>query len=378
MSDTDPSLRSVVGPQERCGVPVVLLDVREELSLEIERGREDASRNAIALELTEPEFDLVEPGAVRRRVIQLNARVLCQPRLYGCRLVRREVVDNEVDRFPSIPAGRLIEERHKLRRAVARDAVPADLPRRHFQRGIERQRSAAQILEAVALRPVGPQRQDGLGAIQGLNVALFIHAEHDGVRRGIEVQAQDGRRLGFEVGVGTRNVRLNAVRLEAMAPPQPPHKTLRHPVARRHRAAGPLRHGSRRATLRVRQNAGLFPQRDHFRSPRSGRILEARDAALDEPAFPVLDHAGRQAHVLGRGAHRVSGVEEQDRASAPRQPRFHGAGADEGFKGLMVGLRELPGREVDHTCTVSCNRSLCHLLSTHPTSYNYSHKDHPT
>ena len=90
--------------------------------------------------------------------MQLDARVLCQPHLDGWRLVRREVVDDDVDHFPSIPAGRLIEERHKLRRAVARDAVPPDVPRRHFRRGIERQRPAAQILEAVALRPGGAQR----------------------------------------------------------------------------------------------------------------------------------------------------------------------------------------------------------------------------
>ena len=77
------------------------------------------------------------------------------------------------------------------------------------------------------------------------------------------------------------------------------------------------------------------------------------DAALGKPAFPVLHHAGRQAHVLGRSPHRVSGVEKQDRARAPRQPRFHGAGANEGFEGLMVGLRELPRREGGHTCTVS-------------------------
>jgi hypothetical protein len=85
MSDTDSSLPIVVRPQERCGVGVVLLDVREELSLEIERGGEDAPCNAIALELAEPQFDLVEPGAVRRRVMQLDARGLGQPRLYGCR-----------------------------------------------------------------------------------------------------------------------------------------------------------------------------------------------------------------------------------------------------------------------------------------------------
>ena len=42
MSDTDSSSRISVGPQERCGVTVVLFDVGKELSLEIERGREDA------------------------------------------------------------------------------------------------------------------------------------------------------------------------------------------------------------------------------------------------------------------------------------------------------------------------------------------------
>ena len=103
MSDTDTSLGIVVGPQERYGVFVVPLDVRQQLSLEIERGREDPSRNAIAFEFAEPEFHLIEPGAVRRCVVQLDARMLRQPCLHGRGLVRGQVIDDDVDRFPAIP-----------------------------------------------------------------------------------------------------------------------------------------------------------------------------------------------------------------------------------------------------------------------------------
>ena len=228
-----------------------------------------------------------------------------------------------------------------------------DLPGCHLQRRIERQRPVAQILDAVTLRAASPQRQDRLSAIQGLNVALLIHAEHDGVRRRIEIETQGRRRFFCETGIGTGDVRVDAVRLEAVAPPQPTDRTLRDPVAGRHRATGPLRHRARRATLRVGQTAGFLAERDHSLSSRPRRILKAGEPAFDKPPFPVLHHARGQPHVRRRGADGLPGVEQQDRAGASRQSGFHGARAHQGFERLMVGGRELQNREVGHTCTIS-------------------------
>lgn len=65
MSDTDSPLGMVVGPEERFGLSVVLVDVGQELSLEILGRGKDASLDAVPFELAEPQLHLVEPGAVR-------------------------------------------------------------------------------------------------------------------------------------------------------------------------------------------------------------------------------------------------------------------------------------------------------------------------
>ena len=56
-------LGSVLGAQARYGIFCYALDVRQQFCLEVERGREDPARSAIALEFVEPEFNLIEPGA---------------------------------------------------------------------------------------------------------------------------------------------------------------------------------------------------------------------------------------------------------------------------------------------------------------------------
>ena len=45
---------------------VVMPDVLHELSPQIGQRREHATRNDVALDLGEPEFDLVEPGGIGR------------------------------------------------------------------------------------------------------------------------------------------------------------------------------------------------------------------------------------------------------------------------------------------------------------------------
>ena len=68
-------------------------DGRTLLPRKVDRRGEDASRDHVALDLLEPELDLVEPGGVRRREVQMELEEL----LHASRLVRREVVEDHVD-----------------------------------------------------------------------------------------------------------------------------------------------------------------------------------------------------------------------------------------------------------------------------------------
>ena len=63
-------------------------------------------------------------------------------------------------------------------------------------------------------RPGPGEGQDGVAPVQRLNRGLLIHAEDRRMRRRMEIEADDVRRLALEVGIRTGDVALQAVRLE--------------------------------------------------------------------------------------------------------------------------------------------------------------------
>jgi hypothetical protein len=65
--------------------------------LQLGHAREGAAPDALHRDLCEEAFDEIEPGRTRRREVQLEARMLGQPRLHLRCLVRPVVVEHQVD-----------------------------------------------------------------------------------------------------------------------------------------------------------------------------------------------------------------------------------------------------------------------------------------
>jgi len=84
---------------------VVLPDVAQELFLQIRDGSEYSSRDDVAVDLAEPQLDLIQPGGVGRREVQVNLGMHRQEIRDRPALVRRLVVSNHMDLF----AARLID-----------------------------------------------------------------------------------------------------------------------------------------------------------------------------------------------------------------------------------------------------------------------------
>ena len=62
----------VVGPLDRLGIAVVMTDVALDFACEVRDGDKDSAGNDIALDLGEPEFDLVEPGRIGRGKVKAD------------------------------------------------------------------------------------------------------------------------------------------------------------------------------------------------------------------------------------------------------------------------------------------------------------------
>lgn len=78
-----------VAPLERLTGLVVGPDVLHQLASEIRGRGEDPAGDHVALDLREPELDLVEPRTVGRRVVDLDPGVCLEPGGDGFRLMRR-------------------------------------------------------------------------------------------------------------------------------------------------------------------------------------------------------------------------------------------------------------------------------------------------
>src|SRR5688572_23386233 len=89
--------RIPIGPADRLRILVVLRDVAPSLPREVRQRREDAAGQQVAFDFRKPEFHLIDPRGIRRREVQMHARIRVKERLDPFRLVRSQVIDDDVD-----------------------------------------------------------------------------------------------------------------------------------------------------------------------------------------------------------------------------------------------------------------------------------------
>src|SRR4026208_1576312 len=120
--------RAAVGPADRFRICVIPRDVATDLARQVGDGRKDAPREQVALDLTKPELDLIQPRRVRAREVQVDAGMRLEESLHTLRLVGGAVVDNHMN----LTSGRLsgdevAQELDERRTPVARHGLSDDL-----------------------------------------------------------------------------------------------------------------------------------------------------------------------------------------------------------------------------------------------------------
>src|SRR6266851_4341906 len=110
-----------IGPLDGFGSAVVVTDVAHELAGQVPDRGEDPAGNYVALDLGKPVFDLVEPGGVGRRVVQMYFGVGDKKLFNPAGLMRREIVRNNMDLSAAWLIGNQVgEEGHELLAGVMR------------------------------------------------------------------------------------------------------------------------------------------------------------------------------------------------------------------------------------------------------------------
>jgi hypothetical protein len=263
--------------------------------------------------------------------------------------------------FASRAADGLCQEPHKFGGVVSRDALPLHAARGNLQGRIERERAAPKVLKAVPLALPRFEGQGRLHAVQGLNMTLLIEAQDDGMCRGSEIQTKNGRRLGFEVGVGAGDAVTSLMGSEPVASPETADEALRNAMPLGHDPARPVREGRWRALLPLGEDACLFAQRDGSGASRPGRVAQAWEPLGDKRCFQCWTMRGakptcwavrrtdsllaRSRIVRVRRANRASTV--PDRAILSRARRS--GGGREGAQGLfMLGAQHEQSHRVTY------------------------------
>src|ERR1035437_1847289 len=160
-------------------------------------------------------------------------------------------------------------------------------------------------------------RQPRLGAVESLDLALLIDAEHDRVLRRVEVEPDDVGQLLQEAGIVRQLEGLNPVGLEAMIPPDPVDRIRANPSMLGHRSAAPVGGPLGRGVERVVDYLGdLLGRENGLTSPAFGDLAERRLATLGETITPQQD-GGAGGTELVRDLnvwHAVGGLQDDVRA----------------------------------------------------------------
>jgi len=151
-----------------------------------------AATNAALRDLGEQSFDEVQPTRACRREVDVITRVSCQPCSHLFHLVRTVVVQHQVD-VQATGEVRIdvIEKPQKLLMPVLPVTIADVDSAGHIQRREQGRHAMPLVIMALPRRYAGRQRENRLRAVQGLDLALLIHTQHDRVVRRMHIQPYD-------------------------------------------------------------------------------------------------------------------------------------------------------------------------------------------
>jgi hypothetical protein len=158
-------------------------DVAHQLSLEVRDRGEHTAGDDIALDLGEPQLDLVEPPGVARREVQANVRMRRKEILTRALLCAERFVGDHADLFPTRLIGDDVgEERDELRRGMSRRRLAKPLAGLGVEGGVQGQGAVPVVLKAVPFRTPRRQRQHRLMPSCAPSLRVLQWVESTGLR----------------------------------------------------------------------------------------------------------------------------------------------------------------------------------------------------
>lgn len=162
------------GPCEGAGGAVVGFDKSIDVVPELSDAGEARAAEGLPAEDREPALDLVEPGGMGRREVEMNILVAGQPNIAG-RLMGTEIVEDDVDLPCRAGSHDAVHEIEELDAPPALVVACHDLAAGDVEGGEQGRGAVARVMVRLPgeCPPIG-QLQVALSAFEGLDVRLLV------------------------------------------------------------------------------------------------------------------------------------------------------------------------------------------------------------
>ena len=328
----------------------MLLEVITDRLFEFGDAGEGAAPDALHRDLGEEALDEVEPRSASRREVEMEARMFREPGLHLGRLVRSVVIEHEMDvEWRSHAAVDPTQEADELLRAMPGLALADYAAGARIEGGEQRGRAVPLVVVRHRGGTTLLQRQAGLGAVERLDLALFVDTENECAIGWVHVEADNVGDLLLEHRIRRDLEALNKMRLQPGLFPDALHARPADASGLRHCPHAPVRRARRRLARGLGKHllTHALGQRRRARRPRLVAHKPV-DTLVHEALLPPPDaglrlagraHDRHSPEAVGRG---------EDDLGAPHELGRCVAIARDGEKPFAVSLAHGKGYVLSH------------------------------
>ena len=298
--------------------------------------REASSAKTLHAEVAEPTFDQIQPGARGRSKVEMTTGVSLDPGFHPGMFMRAIIIHDQMEiEFGGSFGIDFLQETEKLLMPMARHAISDHFAVEHAESGKQSGRPVTDVIMGQGSAAAFLQGQAGLGSVQGLDLAFFVHAQNQRLVRRIQIKSHDIVQLLNKTFVPAEFEGPNQVGFQVVFFPDSPDGRFAQFLGLRHRPGTPVGRIGRLGVKSRFDHGFNFPLRDPRDATRTGGVFfQPGQAECQKPFPPKLDGGARDPQFASDGVVEHAGRRSQNdlgaldqpgrKASAPR-PRFQNA-----------------------------------------------------
>lgn len=231
----------------------------------------------------------------------MKARMSLDPGFHAGMFMRAIIIHDQMEiEFGGSCGVDFLQESDELLMPMARHAVSDHFAVEHAEGGKQRGRPMTDVVMGHGSGAAFLQGQTGLGSIECLDLAFFIHAQNQRLVRRIQIKSHDIVQFLDEAFVPAEFESPDQVGLQVVLFPDSPDGRFAQVLGLRHRPGTPMGRVRRLGMKSCFDHGFNFPLRDSRDATRTGSVFfQAGQAESQKPFPPQLDRWPRDPQFAG-------------------------------------------------------------------------------